>query len=148
MILNNFEEFLRKGIVKKVFKDNLRVNSIINEAERKLVFLKRDMLAKIKLVDDNSNDFIEKVYDILIELIRAKLLKDGFKAHGEGAHEAEVSYMRKIGFNELDVSFMNELRYFRNGIKYYGKRLDKKYAEKVLKFLNRLYLILKTSLNK
>jgi len=56
--------------------------------------------------------------------------------------------MRKIGFNELDVSFMNELRYFRNGIKYYGKRLDKKYAEKVLKFLNRLYLILKTSLNK
>ena len=59
---------------------------------------------------------IEKMYDILIELIRAKMLKDGFKAHGEGAHEAEVSYMRKIGFNELDISFMNELRYFRNGI--------------------------------
>ncbi|MDP2672619.1 MAG: hypothetical protein Q8O84_02295 [Nanoarchaeota archaeon] len=148
MILNNFEEFLRRGIVQKAFQDNLRVDSIINEAERKLVFLKRDMLAKIKIIDDNSNDFIEKMYDILIELIRAKLLKDGFKADGKGAHEAEVSYMRKIGFNELDVSFMNELRYFRNGIKYYGKRLDKKYAEKVLKFLNRLYPILKTSLNK
>ncbi|MDP3758423.1 MAG: hypothetical protein Q8Q86_01780, partial [Candidatus Daviesbacteria bacterium] len=60
----------------------------------------------------------------------------------------EVSYMRKIDFSEADVSFMNELRYLRNGIKYYGKRLDKKYAEKVLKFLNRLYPILKRLLNK
>ena len=38
MILNNFEEFLRKGVVKKAFSDNFRINSIINEAERKLVF--------------------------------------------------------------------------------------------------------------
>ena len=111
MILNNFEEFLRKGVVKKAFSDNFRINSIINEAERKLVFLKRDMLGKVGIVEDNSNDFIEKMYDILIELIRAKMLKNGFKAQGDGAHEAEVSYMRKIGFSETDVSFMNELRF-------------------------------------
>lgn len=148
MILNNFEEFLRKGVMKKAFSDNFRVNSIINEAERKLIFLKRDMLGKVGIVEDNANDFIEKMYDILIELVRAKILKDGFKAHGEGAHEAEVSYMRKIGFDEVDVSFMNELRYFRNGIKYYGKRMDKEYAERVLKLLNRLYPILKKLLNK
>ncbi len=148
MILNNFEEFLRKEIVKKVFSDNFRVNSIINEAERKLVFLKRDMLGKVGIAEDNSNDFIEKMHDILIELVRAKMLKDGFKAQGNGAHEAEVSYMRKMGFSETDVSFMNELRYFRNGIKYYGRKMDKEYAEKVLKFLNKLYPILKKLLNK
>ncbi len=148
MILNNFGEFLRKEIVKKTFSDNFRVNSIIDEAERKLIFFKRDMLGKIGIVDDNANDFIEKMYDILIELVRAKMLKDGFKAQGKGAHEAEVSYMRKIDFSEADVSFMNELRYFRNGIKYSGRRMDKEYAERVLKFLNRLYPILKKLLNK
>ena len=147
MILNNFEEFLRKEIIKKTFSDNFRVKSIIDEAERKLVFLKRDMLGKVGIADDNANDFIEKMYDILIELVRAKMLKDGFKAQGKGAHEAEVSYMRKMDFSETDVSFMNELRYFRNGIKYYGRKMDKEYAEKVLKFLNKLYSILKKLLN-
>ncbi len=148
MILNNFDEFLRRGIVTKTFSDNLRADSIIKEAERKLVFLKRDMFGKVGILEDNANDFIEKMYDILIELIRAKLLKAGFKAHGDGAHEAEISYMRKIDFGEADVSFMNELRYFRNGIKYYGKILNKAYAEKVLKFLNRLYPMLKKVLEK
>lgn len=148
MILNNFDEFLRTGVVQKVFPDNLRVNSILKESERKLIFLKKDMIPKIELTDYNANDFIEKMYDVLIELIRAKLLKDGFKAHGDGAHEAEVSYMRKISLNEADVSFMNELRYFRNGIKYYGKTMNKEYAEKVLKFLNKLYPILRKELDK
>jgi len=34
---------------------------------------------------------------------------------------------------------MNQLRYFRNGIKYYGKVLDKEYAEQIVSFLNRIY---------
>ena len=33
MILKKFEEFLRKGIIQKAFQDNLRADSIINEAD-------------------------------------------------------------------------------------------------------------------
>ena len=37
------------------------------------------------------------MYDILIELIRAKMLKNGFKAQGDGAHEARsFVYEKKL----------------------------------------------------
>ena len=84
-----------------------------------------------------SHFIVDSSYDILIELIRAKLLKDGYKSSGEGAHEAEVSYLRKLGFEEKDVLFMNDLRYFRNGILYYGKSFDSDYADKALEFLKK-----------
>ena len=96
------------------------------------------VLNKIGLLDENANYFIENSYDILIELIRAKLLIDGFSSSGKGAHEAEVSYMRKLDFNESDVGFMNDLRYFRNGILYYGRNFDKEYGKKVLDFLKKI----------
>ncbi len=67
------------------------------------------------------------------------MLIDGFGTSGKGAHEAEVSYLRKIGFKDQEVEFADRLRYFRNGILYYGKNYDKEYAEKVLKFLNLIY---------
>ena len=80
---------------------------------------------------------METSYDILIELIRAKLFLDGFNS--SNSHEAEVAYMRNMHFNEDEVMFMNSLRYYRNGIKYYGRIFDKEYSLKVLDFLIRLY---------
>ncbi|MCK5698417.1 MAG: hypothetical protein KAH93_01080, partial [Candidatus Aenigmarchaeota archaeon] len=71
--------------------------------------------------------------------VRAKLLTNGYYASGNGAHEAEVSFMSYLGFSEKDVRFMNDLRYFRNGILYYGKCFDVDYGNKVLEFLKRIY---------
>ncbi len=64
------------------------------------------------------------------------MLLEGYKSD---SHEAEVAYMALLGFSSLDISFMNELKYFRNGVKYYGKILDKEYADKVLAFLNKIH---------
>jgi hypothetical protein len=116
---------------------------LIKETERRKAFL-RELQSKITLSDENANYFIENSYDILIELIRAKLFIDGFKSSGEGAHEAEVSYLRNLHLSEAEVRFMDQLRYFRNGIKYYGKCFSKEYAEKVLSFLDSTYPKLRT----
>lgn len=51
--------------------------------------------------------------------------------------------MRKLGFNEKDVQFTDQLRFFRNGMLYYGTSLDKIYAENVIKFMKECYLRLK-----
>jgi len=83
-----------------------------------------------------------------MELIRAKMLIDGFKSSGYNAHEAEVSYLRNLGFPETDVRFANELRYIRNQIKYYGKITDSEYARKVLEFFDKTYPKLKKFLEK
>lgn len=97
------------------------------------------MKEKLELNDSNANYFVENIYDTIMELIRARMFLDGFKAAGLSAHEAEISYLRKLQFSESDVIFANELRYYRNGIVYYGKSTDAEYANKVLKFLNDNY---------
>ena len=141
-ILREFNRFLDERVVKKQVPDKSRSQDLFRDSERKFEYLKV-ILNKIGISELNTNDIIEDCYDILIRLIRAKMLLDGFSASGAGAHEAEVSYLRKLNFNEAELDFMNQLRYFRNGIMYYGKRFDKEYAEKVLRFLEKTYLKLK-----
>ena len=92
----------------------------------------------MKLSDKTANLVVKNAYDVIMQLIRAKMLLNGFSSSGFGAHEAEVSYLEELSFSENEVSFANELRYFRNGIMYHGKKLDKVYALKVLDFLKKV----------
>jgi hypothetical protein len=68
---------------------------------------------------------------------------EGYVSSGQYAHEAEVAYLQVLKFQENDIIFLNELRYFRNSVTYYGKILDKDYAKKVFRFLNEIYPKLK-----
>ena len=144
--LKKFEEYLKTGIVTRRRPELPRARSLIQEAKKRKEFLK-EMLDKITITDENANYFIENCYDILIELIRARLITEGYYSSGEGAHEALVSYMRIMEFPEKDVRFMNELRFFRNGIKYYGKSFDKDTAKKVIKFVEDTYPQLMATVN-
>lgn len=143
--IKSFEDFIKEGIIKKQSPDKSRAEFLIKEAERSyLSFL--DLLKKIELKDNNANDFVKSCYDILMEIIRAKMLLEGYNSSGYGAHEAEVSYLRILGFNEKDVQFVDQIRFFRNGMLYYGTILDKEYAERVIIFLKRIYPKLKEML--
>ena len=138
--LLDFEEFIKKGIVKKTSEIS-RADFLVKESKRKFNSLVQ-IIEKIGITDLNAHEIIEYCYDIIIYLLRAKLLKQGYSSSGEGSHEAEVAFMRTLGFGEKDVSFMNQLRYFRNGIKYYGKTFDKEYAEQVFSFLEKIQSLL------
>lgn len=143
--LRTFEEFVKDAVIFRVTPNRVRANSLIEEAEKRKRFVK-ELLEKIKITDENANYYVESAYDSIMELLRAKLLIDGYKSHGEGAHEAEIAYLRKLGFSEHDVRFTNDLRYNRNGIKYYGKSFEKHYAESSISFLNEIYPKLKSLL--
>ncbi len=137
-----FEDYIHEGIVKVIKKDKQRAYNLIIEAERKLLSI-NEKIEKIGIRDDNANDYLEYSYDIIMFLIRAKLFLDGYSCSGQGAHEAEVSFMANLGFSEKEINFANKLRYFRNGILYYGNRFDKEYAEKVIEFIKIIYPRLK-----
>lgn len=145
--LRKFEEFLEEGIVKRQRTDISRASDLVKEAEKRQRFLK-DILNKLGVADHNANYFVENAYDTLMELIRAKMFIDGFKAAGLNAHEAEVSYLRELAFQESDIKFANELRYFRNSVVYYGKSLDAEYANKVIEFLDRIYPVFEKLIKK
>ncbi len=140
--LKQFNEFLKEGIVKKQSPDKERAKSLTKESEDAYNFLK-EILNKFEISNDNANYIIKNIYDIIMELIRAKMLIHGFKSSGFYSHEAEVSYLKELNFPESEIQFTNQLRYFRNGILYYGKAFDKEYAKKVIDFLNKIYPKLK-----
>lgn len=141
-LLKFFEEFIKEGIVKKISRNPERAKSLILESERKMLSL-NEHLEKIGVKNENANDYIEYCYDLLMRLVRAKMLVDGYSASGFGAHEAEVSYLRNLGFKEQEVQFADQMRFFRNGMLYYGTILDKEYAEKVIEFTKKNYLRLR-----
>ena len=131
-VLKRFKEFIEKGFVRKQKEDFQRAESLILESDDKYNFFIK-IKEKIGVKELYPNYVIETCYDILIQLIRANLLSNGYNS--SNSHEAEISYMEEIGFNYNEVSFMDDMRYFRNGIKYYGKILKSDYAKKVIAFM-------------
>ncbi|MBW3018779.1 hypothetical protein KY329_01165 [Candidatus Woesearchaeota archaeon] len=136
--IRSFDEFIVENTVKVQSVDRPRALFLIQESKNSYASL-LEMIEKIGITDINANSFVKSCYDILMELVRAKMLLEGYNAVGMGAHEAEVSYLRILGFAEKDVQFTDQLRYFRNGMLYYGKILDSAYAEKVIGFTKRIY---------
>ena len=136
--LKHFEEFLKEGTMRRVSIDKERAKSLILGAERKIRSLHKNR-EKVGLDDENANEYIESCYDILLFLIRAKLYQEGYAGSGQGAHEAEVSFTRRLHWNEKEVQFLDQIRFFRNRMLYYGSILDKEYAEKVLTFTEKMY---------
>ena len=144
MSIKGFNELLIKGIVKKQSPNINRATALIEESDGKYNYL----LVSLKSIpkhDLNPNVITDNCYDIIMELIRAKMFLNGYNA--ASSHEAEVSYMQILGFSEPDVRFMDELRYYRNGTKYYGTKLDLNYAEQTIKFTKKVRSELKRLIN-
>ena len=144
--IKNFNEFIKQGVVKKQSPDKSRAEFLINEAKNSFEVL-NEKVGKIGINNKTANSIIKDCYDILMEIIRAKMLLNGYNASGFRAHESEVSFLRILGFSEKDVQFVNQIRFFRNGMLYYGTIFDKEYAEKVLEFTRKNYIKLKKMLN-
>lgn len=135
-MIRDFNEYILEGIVEHRSPDLSRSSSLRKEAEQsEEVFLQ--IVGSIGVTDVNANTLIKIAYDAIMSRIRAEMLKKGYSAAGRGAHEAEVAYLRKLGFSESDVRFCDQLRYFRNGIMYYGKNFNAQYAKKVHDFVQK-----------
>lgn len=137
-----FDFYTKEGIAKKCSIDKPRAGFLIKESGLSLEGL-NERLEKIGINRKNSNSIIKDCYDIVMELARALLLLKGYNAVGLYAHEAEVSYLKKLGFLDNEISFLNELRHFRNSVIYYGEILDEEYAEKAVNFTKKVYPKLK-----
>ncbi len=137
-LLKQFEEYISLGIVKKVSPDMERAKSLVKESERKMISMKQKE-EKLGITLLNANDYVEYCYDLLMHIVRAHMYLEGYSSSGQGAHEAEVSYLRILDFSDKDVQFADQMRYFRNGILYYGTVLDVVYAEKVIAFTKKVY---------
>jgi len=132
-----FEEYLEEGVVKRQSPDEARARALIKESRIADTIL-RDLIKLRGVTDENANHIIKNAYDSIMELVRAAMLKAGYGATGRGAHAAEVAYLAELGFDATEIEFADRLRYYRNGILYYGKSFDADYARRVLDFLEKV----------
>lgn len=137
-MIKKFDEYITDKIVRKITPDINRAENLKIEAKRKYILLEQ-LTNNMGINDQIANDYVEYCYNIIMFLIRAKMLNQGYNSLGNHAHEAEISYLRTIGFNEIEINILDQLRYFRNGILYYGKRFDKEYAQKIISFTKKAY---------
>jgi hypothetical protein len=132
-VVKTFEEYINEGTIKKVSPNLQRAENLLQESDKKYFLLLKN-ISKLGIDDDNANDFVEYCYNIIMFFIRAKMFEIGYTSSGQGAHEAEVAFSRKLNLSEKEIEFLDQLRFFRNGILYYGKQFDSEYAKKVVDF--------------
>jgi len=84
-----FEYYVKKGIIRKSVSDKPRAEFLINESEVSLEGLK-ERIKIIGINNKNANYIIKDCCDIIMEIIRAKLLLVGHSSSGSYAHEGEI----------------------------------------------------------
>jgi hypothetical protein len=134
--MRTFKEFLEQGAVKKKKKDEARARNLLEGAEKR----KKVMEKYLPLNEETAVKIVEECYDVIRELLEAKLSNEGYKSY---SHEAVISYLENLGFTKEEFVFSDKLREIRNGIKYYGKDVGLEYAKKVKDFLEQVFERLK-----
>lgn len=107
----------------KIIPDRERAKSII-----KMVTLIEERI-KLQDRDKMSALIIADYYEIIKELITAVLLIDGYKTL---SHKDLIDYIkgRNYGFNDYDISILNDLRILRNRVVYEGFLIEPSYLNR------------------
>jgi len=130
LYLMDFEECVKKRIIKKVSKDEGLIKSLLNTSKNKL-----DSEKKLILDNVTSVSKISLLYDSIRELLEALSLSKGFKIYN---HECYVPLLKEILNKEIIAEEFNDLRKIRNRINYYGLEISIKEAKEILERLNKL----------
>src|SRR3989344_3647784 len=110
-----FEDFIRKGVVRKARADMQLVKSLVKMAESDIIWVKSSKIDK-----NSARKILTGSYDILRSIVEAMYTLDGYKVY---SHEAFTFYLIKKGEVNLANKF-DRFRKIRNGINYYGKNIS------------------------
>ena len=126
----DFEECIKKRIVKEVTKDEDLIKSLLKTSQNKLNSEK-----KLSLDEITSASKISLLYDSLRELLEALALKNEFKIYN---HECYTYFLKEVLNKNWIAEEFDDLRKIRNSINYYGKEISVPEAKEVLEKLMNL----------
>ncbi len=129
--MKTFEQCIEEGAIKRKEKNPLLAASLVKSSDKALIFVE-----KLLINEETAEHIVGDCYDIMREIIEAKLAQEGYKSY---SHEASISYLAKHSqFTIAELDFLDNLRKVRNGIKYYGKEATALEAQQVLDFLKNM----------
>jgi hypothetical protein len=111
----SFEEFIKKGLVKKTSRDIALIKSLILFSERDHNFLKTLPIDEI-----SARTVMTGYYDILRNILEAMSSLEGYKVY---SHEAFTEFL-KLKNEGIIAQKFDRFRKIRNGINYYAKTIS------------------------
>ncbi len=129
MVLLDFEYYISNNYVKKRRRDKKLASSLIDSAEDRMHFAK-------EIVHKKPRYALEMAYEAVIELIDALLAIEGFKSW---SHEANISFLSKIGFTETEIRRLDLSRKKRHSSKYYGVSFSLEESKEEIRYLDKVF---------
>ncbi|MCD6558036.1 MAG: hypothetical protein J7K31_03345 [Candidatus Aenigmarchaeota archaeon] len=135
----SWNECIENNSAIRISPDNARANSLIETAEERIKLIK-------DITENNCNFVFEDYYTSLLELLQALIIKKGYKVLN---HLCLGYYLRDVIKKEDMFRIFDDVRYKRNSLTYYGKRMDfetcKKTIEKCKKFIKEIKELIKNA---
>jgi hypothetical protein len=119
----DLEECREKGFIRKIKINTNLVKSLIEISS-----IKEKSVMEIELNDININAFLPMAYDSLREILEAYCILYGFKV---GNHICLGKLVKKLN-PKFDLILFDRLRYMRNGINYYGNKVDLNQGKEII----------------
>lgn len=97
------------------------------ERGKSLLVMSKERLEIIKLIPkDKTYKIIEDYYEIIKELLTAVMYIEGYKTL---SHKNLINYFKDKhkDLDEIEIQLVDLLRKHRNGIVYYGKKINKEF---------------------
>ena len=136
--LSSWKDCLANHYSIKTFTDRSRIKSLTETASHRIKYINKD------LNENTTNYIFEDYYTSILETIEALTLSQGYKILN---HICLGMFLKNILKNENLFWIFNELRFKRNSLIYYGKRMtfeDAKLSiEKSKKLFDELNILLK-----
>jgi len=129
MALLSFEYYISKGLVKRRRKNRALAKSLLKSAIDRMKFSKSILKCKPRYA-------LEMAYEAVIELIDALLALKGYKSW---SHEANIAFLRKLGFAETEIKRLDLSRRRRHSSKYYGVFFSKEEAREEVNELEKAF---------
>ena len=118
----NWDDCLINSSAKTITPDIKRAESLIETANERINLIK-------EVNEKNCNFIFEDYYTSLLELLQAMAFKKGFNILN---HICLSYYLRDVLKREDLYILFNDLRYKRNSLTYYGKRMDYETAKQAI----------------
>jgi hypothetical protein len=123
--MKDFELFVEAGSVKRRAKDAKLAQSLLKEAEENIALMQSLERGKYWKI------IFETVYDALRQILDAILFLDGYKSY---SHEASIAYLRVCGIEDSIIIQLDQFRKWRNGAKYYARKITPVQTEMIFAF--------------
>ena len=113
----------KKGFIKKTMIDKELMVSL-----REMSDIKENTVKSAKIDKQNISVYVSVAYDSLREILEAVCISKGYKVTN---HICLGELMKKLD-SSFDYATYDRLRYIRNGINYYGEKIDFEQGKQII----------------